>query len=200
MNIAILTFDGFNEIDSFVSFHILNRREVSGWKVAISCPSETVRSTNAFVFPRNNRSSLRTTQMPSVCGSPRSREIAEDEAMMSRLNWTRGANDRVAMRGAWFLANLGLVATLPVGTNLRSRPALEALGIRVLDRPFVAQRQCRKCRRLPGLAVAACVGYLAPGRTRSCRDCARYCGAGRGKEAVRGRCFQRGVTVRHGRC
>ena len=46
MNIAILTFEGFNEIDSFVSFHILNRVQVNGWKVAITCPSETVRSTN----------------------------------------------------------------------------------------------------------------------------------------------------------
>ena len=42
------------------------------------------------------------------------------------------------MRGGRFLAKLGLLASQPVCTNLRSRPALETIGIRVLDRPFVA--------------------------------------------------------------
>jgi hypothetical protein len=39
MQIAVLTFDGFNEIDSFVAAHILNRLRPKGWKAFITSPS-----------------------------------------------------------------------------------------------------------------------------------------------------------------
>ncbi len=39
--------------------------------------------------------------------------------------------------GAWFLAKLGLLENRPACTSLASRAGLEAMGIRVLDRPFV---------------------------------------------------------------
>ena len=34
MHIAILTFDGFNELDSFIALGILNRVKRPGWRVA----------------------------------------------------------------------------------------------------------------------------------------------------------------------
>lgn len=46
MNIAILTFEGFNELDPFIALGILNRMKGSGWNVQITCPSETVTSMN----------------------------------------------------------------------------------------------------------------------------------------------------------
>ena len=140
MNIAILTFEGFNEIDSFVSHHILNRVDVNDWKVAITCPSETVRSTNGVrVSAQQPLEFANNADAVLFGGSPRSREIAEDGAIMSRLKLDpRRQLIGSQCAGAWFLAKLGLLATLPVCTNLRSRPSLEAMGIRVLDRPFVA--------------------------------------------------------------
>ena len=39
MRIAILTFDGFNELDSFISFGLLNYLSTSGWKAQITSPS-----------------------------------------------------------------------------------------------------------------------------------------------------------------
>ena len=140
MNIAILTFDGFNEIDSFVSFHILNRIEADGWKVAITCPSETVRSTNGVqISAQQPLEFANDADAVLFGGSPRSREIVEDKAIMSRLRLDpRRQLLGSQCAGAWFLAKLGMLATQPVCTNLRSRPSLEAMGIRVLDRPFVA--------------------------------------------------------------
>jgi hypothetical protein len=86
VNIAILTFEGFNEIDSFVSHHILNRVQVEGWKVAITCPSDTVRSTNGVrVFAQESLEFANDADAVLFGGSPRSREIAEDGAIMSRL-------------------------------------------------------------------------------------------------------------------
>jgi hypothetical protein len=48
VRIAILTFEGFNQIDSFVTTHILNRIEREGWKAQITSPSETVQSVNGI--------------------------------------------------------------------------------------------------------------------------------------------------------
>jgi transcriptional regulator GlxA family with amidase domain len=140
MNIAILTFDGFNEIDSFVSHHILNRVEIDDWNVAITCPSETVTSTNGVrVSAQQPLEFANEADAVLFGGSPRSRQIVEDRAIMSRLKLDPGRQLIGSQcAGAWFLAKLGLLATQPVCTNLRSRPSLEAMGIRVLDRPFVA--------------------------------------------------------------
>jgi hypothetical protein len=46
MNIAILTFEGFNELDSFIASSILNRMKEAGGNVQITCPSESVTSMN----------------------------------------------------------------------------------------------------------------------------------------------------------
>ena len=140
MKIAILTFDGFNEIDSFVSFHILSRIQQDGWKVAIACPSETVQSTNGVrISAQQPLEFANDADAVLFGGSPRSREIADEKAIMSRLQLDpqrQLIGSQCA--GAWFLAKLGLLETRPVCTTLRTRPELEATGIRVLDRPFVA--------------------------------------------------------------
>lgn len=178
MNIAILTFEGFNEIDSFVSFHILNRVQVNGWKVAITCPSETVLSTNGVrVAAQQPLEFANDADAVLFGGSPRSQEHVEDKAIMSRLK----LNPRRQLigsqcAGAFFLAKLGL-ATLPVCTNLRSRPLLEKAGIRVLDQAFVANGNVASaggCLASPYLAAwaiwrllgrdaaATALGYVAP--------------------------------------
>ena len=46
MHIAILTFDGFNELDSLIALGILNRIKQPGWRVSLAAPSETVTSMN----------------------------------------------------------------------------------------------------------------------------------------------------------
>jgi hypothetical protein len=41
-HIAILTFDGFNELDSIVALGILNRVRKTDWRVTLACPTPTV--------------------------------------------------------------------------------------------------------------------------------------------------------------
>ena len=50
MHIAILTFEGFNEIDSFVALNILNRVKKADWRVSIASPTARVRSMNGVVL------------------------------------------------------------------------------------------------------------------------------------------------------
>ena len=49
MQIAILTFDGFNEVDSFVACNILNRGR--GWKAPIVAIDRTIADVRPFVIP-----------------------------------------------------------------------------------------------------------------------------------------------------
>ena len=50
MHIAILTFEGFNELDSLIAFSILNRVKKPGWRVSIASPPAKVRSMNGVVL------------------------------------------------------------------------------------------------------------------------------------------------------
>ncbi len=44
MQVAILTLDGFNELDSFIAAAILNRMRPHGWAAHITSPTGTVTS------------------------------------------------------------------------------------------------------------------------------------------------------------
>ena len=140
MNIAILTFDAFNEIDSFVSHHILTRVNVNDWNVAIACPSDTVTSTGGIrISAQQPLEFANDADAVLFGGSPRSRQIVEERAIMSRLKLDpKRQLIGSQCAGAWFLAKLGLLENRPACTSLASRAGLEAMGIRVLDRPFVA--------------------------------------------------------------
>ena len=46
MHIAILTFQGFNELDSLVALGVLNRIKKPDWRVTLCCPEGEVTSMN----------------------------------------------------------------------------------------------------------------------------------------------------------
>ena len=50
MHIAILTFDGFNEIDSLVALGVLNRVRQPDWHVRLACPTPIVTSMNGVTL------------------------------------------------------------------------------------------------------------------------------------------------------
>ena len=52
MQIAVLTFDGFNELDSFVAAAILNRMKPKGWRAHITSPTPEVTSMNGVTVQR----------------------------------------------------------------------------------------------------------------------------------------------------
>ncbi len=169
MNIAILTFEGFNEIDSFVSHHILTRVDSKDWNVAIACPSEVVTSTGGIrVTAQQPLEFANDADAVLFGGSPRSRHIVEDREIMSRLKLDpKRQLIGSQCAGAWFLAKLGLLANLPVCTSLNSRAGLEAMGIRVLDQPFVASGNvasaggCLASPYLAGWVISRLVGREA---------------------------------------
>ena len=53
MHIAILTFDGFNELDSLIAYGMLSRISLLGdadWRVSIASPTDRVTSMNGLTL------------------------------------------------------------------------------------------------------------------------------------------------------
>jgi transcriptional regulator GlxA family with amidase domain len=140
MRIAVLTFDGFNEIDSFVASHILNRVKRAGWKAEITCPAESVQSLNGVRVAAQRQIEFANEADAVLVGSGRlTRQIVADERIISRLQLDpRRQLVGSQCSGALILAKLGLLGSLPACTDLMTRPFLEAAGVQVLERPFFA--------------------------------------------------------------
>jgi transcriptional regulator GlxA family with amidase domain len=141
MKIAVLTFDGFNEIDSFVAFHILNRVKEAGWRAEITCPSDSVASLNGVrVVAQRQLEHARDADAVLVGSGRLTRELVADERLMARLELDpRRQLIGSQCSGALVLAKLGLLGSSPACTDLVTRPHLEATGVRVLDQPFFAE-------------------------------------------------------------
>lgn len=140
MQIAVLTFDGFNELDSFVAAAILNRLKAKGWAAHITSPTPEVTSMNGVTVRRQRPLEFASEADAVLIGSGiKTREIAADTAMLSRIVLDPSRQLVGAQcSGTLLLAKLGLIGDLPACTDLTTRPWVIEAGVQVLDAPFVA--------------------------------------------------------------
>ncbi|HEY3146173.1 MAG TPA: DJ-1/PfpI family protein [Dongiaceae bacterium] len=140
MQIAVLTFDGFNELDSFIGAAILNRVKRQGWKAHITSPSDHVTSMNGVTVQRQQPLEFAAEADAVIIGSGvKTREIVADSELLSRIRLDP-ARQLIGAQcsGTLVLARLGLVGDLPACTDLTTKPWVIAAGVTVLDAPFVA--------------------------------------------------------------
>lgn len=140
MQIAVLTFDGFNELDSFVAAAILNRLRGQGWAAHITSPTPRVTSMNGVMVERQQPLEFAGEADAVIIGSGiRTREIAADSALLDRIRLDP-ARQLVGAQcsGTLLLAKLGLIGDLPACTDLTTKPWVIEAGVKVLDAPFVA--------------------------------------------------------------
>lgn len=179
MRIAVITFDGFNEIDSFVSSHILNRVDVAGWKAEITAPAEWIESRNGVRVRAQQPLEFANEAEVVLFGSGMyTAQMVEDRAVMSRLKLDP-ARQLIGSQcsGALALWKLGLLDGLPVCTDSYTRPRIEAEGVRVLDQTFFASGNVAStggclsspclatwviCSLLGEAAATAALDYVAP--------------------------------------
>ena len=140
MHIAILTVDGFNELDSLISLGILNRIKKPGWRVSICGPQPTITSMNGVVVHAQCPLSSAGSADAVIVGSGiRTREIVTDPLIMSALRLDPERQLVGAQcSGTLVLAKLGLLGTVPACTDLTTRPWVLEAGVEVLDQPFFA--------------------------------------------------------------
>jgi len=141
MHIAILTFEGFNELDSLIALGILNRVKKPDWRVSIACPSPKVRSMNGVVLEA--QASLREAAEADavIVGSGmQTREVVADASLMAQLKLDPSRQLLAAQcSGTLILAKLGLLADVPACTDLTTKPWVQEAGVEVLNQPFFAR-------------------------------------------------------------
>lgn len=140
MHIAILTFQGFNELDSLIALGVLNRIKKPDWRVTLCCPQPEVTSMNGVTVHAQSRLDALPAADAVIVGSGiRTREVVADAALMAQLRLDP-ARQLIGAQcsGTLVLARLGLLAAVPACTDLTTRPWVQEAGIQVLERPFHA--------------------------------------------------------------
>ena len=141
MRVAIVTFDGFNELDSFIALGLVNRLRTVGVHAEITSPSAQVTSMNGVTVTAQQPLEFALEADTVLFGSGiYTRAIAENGALMDRLalDPTRqliGAQ----CSGTLLLARLGLLGDMPACTDLTTKPWVIEAGVRVADQPFIAR-------------------------------------------------------------
>ncbi len=142
MHIAILTFEGYNELDSLIALGVLNRVRADDWRVTVATPTAQVMSMNGVVIEQMSTLEDAVEADAVIVGSGiATREVVEDKAVMSVLRRLDPSRQLVAAQcsGALVLARLGLLEDVPACTDLTTKPWVVAAGVEVLDQPFFAR-------------------------------------------------------------
>lgn len=141
MHIAILTFEGFNELDSLIALGILNRIKKPGWRVSIASPTERIRSMNGVVLESQATLSDANAADGVIVGSGlQTREVVADKALMAQLQLDPSRQLLGAQcSGTLVLAKLGLLDGVPACTDLTTKPWVQEAGVDVLNQPFFAR-------------------------------------------------------------
>lgn len=135
MHIAIVTFDGFNELDSLVSASILNRLQDRGWKAEICAPEDCITSMHGLKIqtdrPLNYANEADVVLFGSGIHSFEQRQSGVLDVLTLNPDYQLiGAQ----CSGALFLDALGLLPKQPISTDVKTRGVLETRGVTISDK------------------------------------------------------------------
>lgn len=141
MKIAILSFQGFNEIDSLLTFRMLKWLYKDDWDIKICCPEAEVTSMGGLTIrAQGTLEDTKKADAVIVGSGAMTRELVKDEALMSRINLKPGRQLIGAQcSGALILAKLGILRGIPACTDIVTKPWAQDAGIKVLNQPLFAK-------------------------------------------------------------
>ena len=127
MHIAILTFDGFNELDSLIAYGMLSRIRLLGdtnWKVSIASLTPRVTSMNGLTIDAHIDLAQANQADAVLIGSGmKTRDVARDETIMSQIQLNPERQLIAAQcSGTFLLGKLGLLQGISACTDLTSKP------------------------------------------------------------------------------
>lgn len=176
MNIAIVAFDRFNEIDVFVPFNILKRVKNIPWKVDIVAVKPTVQSMNGIIL-----SDLASTECLSNADAVLIGSGSDTAAMVQNRHFIDSIELQPSRQllaaqcsGALILQSKGLLNGKSVSVDRRTEKVLQSdQNIRLMEKPFTAQGNIATaggCLSSPTLAawiIYRLAGYYEAARALS---------------------------------
>lgn len=177
--VAVVTFDGFNEIDSFVASAMINRCRQDGLVAYITTPTPKVSSMNGVLIEGQRPLEFVAEADVVLIGSGiKTRDVIADDHLINAIALDP-ERQLIGSQcsGALVLARLGLLDTMPACTDIKSRPFVEERGVKVLDQPFHSEGDIATAggclasqylaawtiaRTLGADAARAVVDYVAP--------------------------------------
>jgi transcriptional regulator GlxA family with amidase domain len=141
MNVAIVAFDDFTDLDVFFMWDLLNRPKVPGWSVRIVGDAPAHRSKSGLVLPmQGTLDEANAADVVLVTSGPGARVRSKDPAYLAklRLDPARQMIGSICS-GSLILAALGLLDGKRATTYPTSVAALRQFGVEVVELPFVAE-------------------------------------------------------------
>jgi transcriptional regulator GlxA family with amidase domain len=138
MKISIIAFDNFTDIDVFLMWDIFNRVEAPDWKVEILGSKDFHVSTTGIRIPMHGQlERARHSDAVLFTSGIGTRAVIKDQDYLDRLQLDPQKQLIGSMcSGSLVLARLGLIQG-PATTYPTSRRELIAMGVEVVERPFV---------------------------------------------------------------
>lgn len=162
MRVALVVFDGFDEIDAFVPLGLLARLAPLGWQVQLAGPVARATSMNGVSVELQQPLAFANRADAVLFGANLyARAIAEGVGQhgaplaaleLDPLRQTIGAQGSATL----LLARLGLLGDMPACTDAATKPWVVEAGVRVLDdEPFHARGALATA--CGGMTAAACL-------------------------------------------
>jgi transcriptional regulator GlxA family with amidase domain len=166
MNISIIAFDEFTDIDVFFMWDLLKRIRVQNWKVRILGAGSHHTSSSGLTIPMHGRlDAANASDAVLFASGPGTRKRIKDEAFLNAFDLNPDRQLIGAMcSGALILGALGLLKGKQATTYPSARKLLEALGVDVVEKPFVLQGNiataagCLSAQYLAGWVIETFLG------------------------------------------
>lgn len=140
MNVGIVIFDNFTDIDLWLMWDLLNRVRVDDWTVKILGERESHVSVTGMTAATHGRlEEVKNADAVLIVSGPGTRDRILDDGWLSRLELEPSRQMIGSIcSGSLILAKLGLLDGKTATTYPTSKPLLESLGVEVVEEPFVA--------------------------------------------------------------
>jgi transcriptional regulator GlxA family with amidase domain len=165
MNLSIIAFDDFTDIDVFFMWDLLNRVKTNDWQVQILGEASHHTSKSGLVIPMHGHiEAANTSDVVLFASGQGTRKKIVDEKFLStfKLNPSQQLIGSMCS-GALILAALGLLEGKQATTYPTAKKALESYGVEVVEKPFVVQGNiataagCLAAQYLAGWVIEKCV-------------------------------------------
>ena len=166
MNIALVAFDDFTDIDVFFMWDLLKRVKHPDWNVQIVGDKAQHTSSTGITLPMHGHvTEANTADVILFASGQGTRRLIKDEAYLQALHLAPERQYIGSMcSGALILAALGLLKGKEATTYPTAKTALEAYGVTVVERPFVLQGRvataagCLAAQYLVGWVIETTLG------------------------------------------